>query len=248
VLYRHGTTPVHHLPAQVKVVALLVFVLAVVVLPPDAFWAYFLAGCLLVGVMIVAELPAGFVARRMLVEVPILIFALMLPFFGQGETTDVLGLTLSVEGLWGAWTILAKATLGVGASIVVSATTTIPDILRGLDRIRVPRVITAIAGFMVRYMDIVAGEFSRRRVAMAARGYQPRWLWQNGPLAQSAGSLFIRSFERGERVHQAMVARGFTGRMPVFGDRPATTREWWIGLSVPLVAVLLAALSVTLLR
>jgi cobalt/nickel transport system permease protein len=232
----------------VKVVALLVFVLAVVVLPPDAFWAYFLSGCLLVGVMIVAELPGGFVARRMLVEVPILIFALMLPFFGQGETTDVLGLTLSVEGLWGAWTILAKATLGVGASIVVSATTTIPDILRGLDRIRVPRVITAIAGFMVRYMDIVAGEFSRRRVAMAARGYEPRWLWQNGPLAQSAGSLFIRSFERGERVHQAMVARGFTGRMPVFGDRPATTREWWIGLSVPLVAVLLAALSVTVLR
>jgi cobalt/nickel transport system permease protein len=248
VLYRHGTTPVHLLPAQVKVVALLVFVLAVVVLPPDAFWAYFLAGCLLAGVMIVAELPAGFVARRMLVEVPILIFALLLPFFGQGETTDVLGLTLSVDGLWGAWTILAKATLGVGASIVVSASTTIPDILRGLDRIRVPRVITAIAGFMVRYLDIVAGEFSRRRVAMAARGYEPRWLWQNGPLAQSAGSLFIRSFERGERVHQAMVARGFTGRMPVFGDRPATTREWWIGLSVPVVTVLLAVLSVTALR
>ena len=247
MLYRHGTTPIHQLPPQVKVVALLVFVLAVVVIPPDAFWAYFLAGCLLVGVMIVSELPAGFVARRLLVEVPILIFALMLPFFGQGETTVVLGLTLSVEGLWGAWTILAKATLGLGASIIVSATTTIPDLLRGLDRIRVPRVITAIAGFMVRYLDIVAGEFSRRRVAMTARGYEPRWLWQNGPLAQSAGSLFIRSFERGERVHQAMVARGFTGRMPVFGDRPATTREWWIGLSVPLAAVLLALLSVTVL-
>ena len=248
MLYRHGTTPVHRLPAQVKVVALLVFVLAVVVIPPEAFWAYFLAGCLLVGVMILAELPTRFVAPRMIVEVPILIFALMLPFFGQGETTEVLGLTLSVEGLWGAWTILAKATLGVGASIIVSATTTIPDLLRGLDRMRVPRVLTAIAGFMVRYLDIVAGEFSRRRVAMAARGYEPRWLWQNGPLAQSAGSLFIRSFERGERVHQAMVARGFTGRMPVFGDRPATTGEWWIGLSVPLVAVVLAILSVTVMR
>lgn len=234
--------------AQVKIVALLLFVLSVVVMPREAFWAYALSGCLLVGVMILAELPAGFVARRMIVEVPILIFALLLPFFGQGETTEVLGLTVSVEGLWGAWTILAKATLGVAASIIVSATTTIPDMLRGLDRIRVPRVITAIAGFMVRYLDIVAGEFSRRRVAMAARGYEPRWLWQNGPLAQSAGSLFIRSFERGERVHQAMVARGFTGRMPVFGDRPATTREWWIGLSVPLVAVLLALLSVTVLR
>lgn len=197
--------------------------------------------------MILAELPASFVARRMVVEVPILVFALLLPFFGQGETTEVLGLTVSVEGLWGAWTIIAKATLGVGASVLVSATTTVPDIIRGLDRLRVPRVLTAIAGFMVRYLDIVIAEFSRRRVAMASRGYEPRWIWQGGPLAQSAGSLFIRSFERGERVHQAMVARGFTGRMPLFGSRPATTREWMTGLSVPMAAVLLAALSLTVL-
>jgi cobalt/nickel transport system permease protein len=229
-------------------VALLVFVIAVVVIPREAFWAHALAGCLLVGVMILAELPAEFVGRRMIVEVPILLFAFLLPFFGQGETTEVLGVTLSVEGLWGAWTIVAKATLGVGASIVVSATTPIPDMIRGLDRLRVPRVLTAIAGFMVRYLDIVAGEFSRRRVAMASRGYEPRWLWQNGALAQSAGSLFIRSFERGERVHQAMVARGFTGRMPVYGDRPATAREWRMGLSVPLAAVVLAVLSLTVLR
>ena len=226
---------------------MLVFVLAVVSIPRESFWAHALAGCLLIGVMILAELPAGFVARRMVVEVPILVFAVLLPFFGQGETTEVLGLTLSVEGLWGAWTILAKATLGVGASVVVSATSTVPDLIRGLDRIRVPRVLTAIAGFMVRYLDIVTGEFSRRRVAMAARGYEPRWIWQGGPLAQSAGSLFIRSFERGERVHQAMVARGFTGRMPVYGDRPATTRQWLTGLSVSFAAVLLAIISLTVL-
>lgn len=229
-------------------VGLLVFVLAVVAIPREAFWAHALAGCLLAGVMILAELPAGFVARRMTVEVPIVIFALLLPFFGQGPTTEVLGLILSVEGLWGAWTILAKATLGVGASVVVSATTTVPDLIRGLDRIGVPRVLTAIAGFMVRYLDIVAGEFSRRRVAIASRGYEPRWLWQSGPLARSAGSLFIRSFERGERVHQAMLARGYTGRMPVYGDRTASAREWWTGLSVPFAAVLLALLSITVLR
>jgi cobalt/nickel transport system permease protein len=157
----------------------------------------------------------------------------------------VLGLTLSIEGLWGAWTILAKATLGVGASIVVSATSTVPDLIRGMGRLRVPRVITAIAGFMVRYLDIVAGEFSRRRVAMASRGYEPRWLWQTGPLAQSAGSLFIRSFERGERVHQAMVARGFNGRIPAYGDEKVTARQWLTGLTVPGAAVVLALLAMT---
>jgi cobalt/nickel transport system permease protein len=231
----------------VKIVALLAFVLAAVAIPREAFWAHALAGSLLIGVILLAELPAGFVARRMTVEVPILIFALLLPFFGRGETTEVMGVDLSVEGLWGAWTILAKATLGVGASIVVSATSTVPDLIRALGRLHVPKVITAIAGFMVRYLDIVAGEFSRRRVAMASRGYEPRWLWQGGPLAQSAGSLFIRSFERGERVHQAMVARGFAGRLPVYGDEQATPRQWLVGMTVPAATVILALLSLTVL-
>lgn len=247
-MYRHGRTPVHRLPAQVEIVGLLLFVTSVVAIPREAFWAHALGASLLLGVMILAELPAGFVARRMIVEVPILVFALLLPFFGRGATTEILGLTVSIEGLWGAWTILAKATLGVGASIVVSATTTVPDMIRGLDQLRVPRVLTAIAGFMVRYLDIIAGEFSRRRVAMASRGYEPRWLWQNGPLAQSAGSLFIRSFERGERVHQAMVARGFTGRMPVYRSQPASSGQWLTGLSVPFAALMLAVLSLTVLR
>lgn len=231
-----------------KIIALLVFVPAAVAIPREAFWAHALAGSLLVGVMILAELPAGFVARRMVIEAPILVFALMLPFFGTGPTVDVLGFSLSIEGLWGAWVVVAKATLGVWASVIVSATSTVPDLIRGLDRIGVPRVLTAIAGFMVRYLDIVAGEFSRRRVAMASRGYEPRWLWQGGVLARSAGSLFIRSFERGERVHQSMVARGFTGRMPLYGVTPATTGQWLGGMSVPAVAVVLAFLSLTVLR
>ena len=231
-----------------KIVALLTFVLAAVAIPREAFWAHALAGSLLLGVILLAELPAGFVARRMVVEIPILVFAVLLPFFGRGETTEILGVDLSVEGLWGAWTILAKATLGVGASIVVSATSTVPDLIRALGRLHVPKVITAIAGFMVRYLDIVAGEFSRRRVAMASRGYEPRWLWQGGPLAQSAGSLFIRSFERGERVHQAMVARGFAGRIPVYGDEKATPRQWLVGMIVPGATVILALLAVTVLH
>jgi cobalt/nickel transport system permease protein len=231
----------------VKLVGLLLFVLAVLLIPPEAFWAYALAACLLAGVMILAELPAGFVLRRLVVEIPIILFAVLLPFFGQGETTEVLGLTLSVDGLWGAWTIIAKSTLGLGVSIVLASTTTIPDIIRAMDHLRVPRVITAIAGFMVRYLDIVAGEFSRRRVAMSARGYEPRWLWQTGPMAQSAGSLFVRAYERGERVHQAMVGRGFSGRMPAYGDRPATASEWVAGLSVPAGAFILALLSLTVI-
>jgi cobalt/nickel transport system permease protein len=82
-------------------------------------------------------------------------------------------------------------------------------------------VVTAIMGFTVRYLDVVAGEVSRSLVAMRSRGYRPRWLGGAGPLARSLGGLFVRSFERGERVYLAMASRGYVGRMPSTGIRVA---------------------------
>lgn len=215
---------------------MLAFVLGVVATPREAMWAFGIHAFLLLAVVVYAELPISFVLRRMTIEVPFVAFALFLPFLGGGPQTEVLGLGLSIEGLWGAWNILAKATLGVGASVTLIATTEIPDLLHGFDRLRVPKLFTAIAGFMIRYLDVIAGELQRTRTAMTARGHDPRWLWQAAPLATAAGSLFVRSYERGERVHQAMVARGYDGRMPMIDERRATAIEWLSAMAIPLTA------------
>lgn len=242
-LHMHGHSPVHALPSETKVAALLVFVLAVVATPARQVWAFGLFAVLVATVLVVAEIPAGFFLRRVTVEIPFVLFAVFLPFLGGGPRVDVLGLSLSQEGLWGAWTILAKGTLGVSASVILVATTEIPDVLRGLDRLRVPTLITGIAGFMVRYVDVILGELGRMRRAMLARGHDPRWFWQIGPLATGAGALFIRSYERGERVHQAMLSRGFDGTMPGLDDRRASSREWMAALAIPVTAWLIAILA-----
>jgi cobalt/nickel transport system permease protein len=227
---------VHRLAPEAKVAGLLLFVLGVVATPREAMWAFGIHAFLLLAVVTFAELPIGFVLRRMTIELPFIAFALFLPFLGGGPETELLGFSVSREGLWGAWNILAKATLGVGASVTLVATTEIPDILHGLDRLRVPKLFTAIAGFMVRYIDVIAGELQRTRIAMTARGHDPRWLWQVGPLATAAGALFVRSYERGERVHQAMVARGYDGRMPILDERRATGLEWLSAMAIPFTA------------
>jgi cobalt/nickel transport system permease protein len=64
------------------------------------------------------------------------------------------------------------------------------------------------------------------RVAMTARGYDPRWISQARPIASSAGALFVRSYERGERVHAAMLARGFTGEMPTPPLETVERSQW----------------------
>jgi cobalt/nickel transport system permease protein len=246
-LYVDGTSLVHALEAHVKVAAMFAFVLAVVATPRPAFWAFGIQAILLVWAAVAARIPAGFLVRRLLVLIPFVLFAFFLPFLGGGPRTVVVGVSLSVEGLWGAWTILAKATLGVTASIVMAATTEVSDILLGLDRLKVPRLITAIAGFMIRYLDVVLGEMHRMRVAMRSRGYDPRWIWQGRALATSAGALFIRSYERGERVYQAMVARGYQGHMPVLSVASTRSGSWFLGMAFPAVAwgAAIAALIVT---
>ena len=224
-LYRHAHSRLHLAPPHLKIAATLAVVFAVVATPREAVWAFALYGALFVGLAASAGLSARFVATRMVIEIPFVVVALLLPFFAGGDQVDVLGVSVSRSGLWSAWNIVAKATLGLLASVVLAGTTQIPELLRGLATLRVPAIIISITGFMVRYLDVVLGELRRMHVAMHARGYHPRWLGHVRPYATSVGSLFVRSYERGERVYLAMASRGYDGRMPTTATDRSTTAE-----------------------
>jgi cobalt/nickel transport system permease protein len=242
-------TPVHALAAHVKLVATGLFVLVVVATPREAMWALAGLAAMVLAVAAMARIPPSALVRRLALEVPFLAFAIALPFVARGERVDVLGLELSSDGLWAAWNIFAKATIGIAASTVLISTTPIADLLRGLDRLRVPRVVTAIAGFMVRYLDVVTGELRRMRIARVSRGHNPRWLWQARAVASTAGTLFVRSFERGERIHVAMISRGYSGAMPILvGADPTPSRaQWGAALAVP-AAALVVCLTAWVMR
>ncbi len=214
VLHRAGDSPVHRLPPQVKIVAVVVSVLCVVATPREAFWAFGAYLLAIAAVWFVARIPPSWFASRALIELPFVVLALVLPFTGHGPRTDFLGLSVSVEGSLAGWNILAKGTLGVLVSLTLAATTAPQDLLLGLQRLRMPSVLVTIATLMLRYAEVVVAEAKRMRVARISRGDDPRFLWQLGATARGVGSLFIRSYERGERVHLAMVSRGWTGRMP----------------------------------
>ncbi len=242
-LYRHGETALHQLRPQVKIAAAVLFVFAVVVTPREAIWAFLVYGGILVTLASLARLGTGFVATRMLIEVPFVIAALLIPFFAAGETVSIIGLELSRDGLWDTWNILAKATLGLLTSIVLAGTTDVPSMLRGFEALRFPRVLTAIMGFMIRYLDVVLGEFRRMRVAMQSRGHNPSWLGHAKPYATSAGLIFVRSYERGERVYLAMASRGYDGHMPIGSGDQASLRQWGAALTAPIAAWTVAALA-----
>lgn len=242
-LYVHGHTAIHRLPPETKVASALAFIVAVAITPREAIWAFGLYAMMLITVARIARVDGRFVAARLVTILPFVLFAFLVPFIGGGERVEIMGVAVSRSGVWAMWNIVAKATLGATSSILLAASTEVPEILRGMQRLRVPTLITAVATFMIRYLELTAEEFTRMRTAMVARGYNPRWLGDNRPLASSAGTLFIRSYERGERVHAAMLARGFTGEMPDLSGERASRGQWLAAASIPGIALFIAALA-----
>ncbi len=241
-LYLPGTSPVHRLPSEVKILAAFLGVVCVVATPREAFGVFGGYFLLLAAVWVIARIPPGWMACRALIEAPFVVLAVLLPFTGGDPYVQWLGLTLSEPGLLGAWNILVKGTLGVLTSLTLAATTPLRDLLLGLQRLHAPAMVVTIATLMLRYVDVIVGEARRMRLARISRGHDPRFLWQAGATARGVGSLFVRSYERGERVHLAMLSRGWAGAMPRLSDAVTTRRDWVAGLAPVAVA---AALAVT---
>lgn len=225
-LYRHGTSPLHRTAPQVKIVAAFGLVFAIALTPRTAIWAFVAYVAIVVALIGVARIPVSFIARRAIVLAPFVLVALIFPAFGSGDRVDVLGMSLSEQGLWDLWNVLVKAGLGFLVAVVLGATTEIADLLRGLDALHMPRIVTSIVGFAVRYVDIVGADFRRMRIALASRGYRGRSLSAWGVYARSIGSLFVGTYERGERVYLAMLSRAYHGAMPPADAEAVPSLHW----------------------
>lgn len=242
-LHRPGTSPVHRLPVEVKIVAAFVAVCAVVATPREAFWAFGLYLLVLLVVWRLAVIPLRWVLPRTLIELPFVVLAVLLPFTEAGDRVQVLGLSLSEPGLLAAWGIVVKGTLGVLASITLAATTDPRELPVGLQRLRVPSLVTTIVVLMLRYVDLLVDEGRRMRLARLSRGDDPRTVRQIGATARGVGGLFLRAYERGERVHLAMASRGFGGTLPELSAVATTRRSWVVGTVPAVLAVGVAAVA-----
>lgn len=202
--YSRGNTVVHRLDARLKLLLAVAFVTSVVTTPGN-WWPLFVLEASAVWVVyLFALLPWQYLAMRLLAMLP---FLLML--------AAAVPLSRGLEGGWDlAAVLLVRSLISLTIMITLVATTPFSRLLTALARLRVPQVLISILAFMYRYLFVLVDELDKMRRAKLARTFYPSLWWELRLTANFVGILFIRAFERAERVYAAMCARGWTGTMP----------------------------------
>jgi len=216
--YSDRDSSIHRLDPRAKLVTAMLFILAVALTSP-AMWPTFAVYFILMAALILlSRVPVLYVLKRSLVIMPfVLLIAVFIPFFKEGEVAGSYNIWLwevavTHDGLQVLWNILAKAWLSILSLILLTSTTRIAELLKGLEQLHLPRVMVMILSFMYRYIFVLTDEVMRMKQARDSRNFGGRRLWQLRTIGHMAGTLFIRSYERGERVYAAMLSRGFDGQ------------------------------------
>lgn len=211
-------SPVHALDARAKVVASLALVLGVVTTAPLKPLEFALFCALLAAVAVIARLPLRRILGRSLAVLPVAAtIALLAPLQESGGSWNAAGLAAawSGGGWLVAWGILSKAWLSAVCMLLLAATTRAADLLQGLRKLGVPAVFVMLLAFIARYVSVLADQLRALRIALVSRAPHLRGGRLLAALGSISGNLFVRSYERGERVYAAMLARGYTGTLPV---------------------------------
>lgn len=249
--YHPINSPVHRLDARVKLVVTLAFIFMLNVTPIRAWPAYGLYLAVIGATIALARVRLGAVLRRSLLALPfVLMAALSVPFIREGQpviTLPVLSwrLILTDVGLLRMATILARSWLSVLAVITLALTAHLTELVRAMRGVGVPLVLTSILLLMYRYLYVLVDEAMRLMRARDARTVEPApghkgpsLLWRARVTGDIIGTLFLRTYERSERIYQAMLARGFTGELRALTE-PSLSRHdlVWGSAGIALLAL-----------
>lgn len=255
--YIPRSSPVHRLDARVKLAVVALYTVVLTSLPLDVHASWPLAFWALILIAIwAARLPLGVMLRRSTIALPFALAALALVFTTPGQPLlstawGPFSLTATTEGLARFFSILLKSWLGLQAALILSATTPFTQLLCGLRSLGLPPLLVSMLGFMYRYLFVLVDEVSRMMAARDARSARPdgriggTLIWRAKVTGQMAGTLFLRSYERSERIYLAMRARGFDGEIRST-QQPRLQRHdaLFAGTSLLILAVVVLSYSV----
>lgn len=220
-------SPFYRVDPRAKIVGFLLFVVCVALMQSLAF----LVVAFLIAFMfaVASAIPAQHFVIRYLLAFPFIIFASLAAFF--------------TSGLEFAFSLFLRISTCVLALIILSTTTDFLDILKGLQWMKLPQIFLSLLLFMYRYVFLLRDELHRMSQARKARGFRggKHVLDRMGmrTISYTAGAILVRSNERGNRIYDAMLTRGYDGKVKTLNPLHFGVSAWFLVLFLSSISLLL---------
>jgi cobalt/nickel transport system permease protein len=246
--YHEKESFVHHLAPRVKVVVTVAFIVSNALLPDGAWTAFAAAWLFLLAANSASRLGIVYTLKRSLIALPFALIAITVLFSIPGEPLFsfrwfMSDLVITDMGLLRFATILIRSWLSVQMAILLVATTRFPDLVHALEHLHIPAILTTIIAFLYRYLFVLTDEVfrlmrARESRAAAASGQRAggSMIWRARIAGHMTGQLFLRSYERSDRIYNAMVARGYAGHLYTLNPHDMKPGDYYV--SALAVAVL----------
>jgi cobalt/nickel transport system permease protein len=237
-------SPWHCLTPQARILCVLLLLLATVLTPNGQWLTWCIYGAAILGMLLVSRVTLGVLCKRIVVEYAFVGVVLIGTLFREGG--DVVWqwgwLQITTTGLTVLGSVSFKALLSLLLLNMLTLTTPVPMLLHGLAVLKIPPLLIAILASMYRYVGLLIEEFSAMRRAAVSRNLMGGSHWQRLVIGNMIGSLFIRTYERGDRIHQAMLSRGYQG-IPTTIETSKTGRYDTAALTLTLCLALIGQMT-----
>lgn len=238
-------SPLHRMDPRAKAISVLFFIVVTVVMqnPLSLAMAIIFWGAAL----LVSRIPLGFVFRRIMWIIPFAgVLIIFFPFTTPGEVIwsggfGFIKLEATRQGIDKAVMLFLRVLASMLPLITLISTTKFNDLMKALSDLKVPLVILNMVEFTIRYLYVTVDEQKRMRRARKSRAFEAAGSMLHGhtikTLAQMVGLMFIRAYERGDRVYIAMLSRGFSGKILTLSDYTISFKDYLGAAFITVIAI-----------
>jgi cobalt/nickel transport system permease protein len=237
-------TSIHRVDPRAKLLATLVYIVTVV-----SFNKYEITGLIpfmIFPIVLVAvgNLPPVYLIKKLILAAPFAFFiGIFNPLFDRQILMHI-G-PLNISGGWVSFaSILLRFVLTVSAALVLVASTGFNGVCMALEKTGIPRSLAVQLLFLYRYIFVLVEEASRIARARSLRAFGARGMGIR-VFGSMSGQMLLRTIDRGERIHQAMLCRGFDGEIRILRPMKFGWGDVWFFMGWSVVFVLMRLYNVS---
>ncbi|MBI5822682.1 MAG: cobalt ECF transporter T component CbiQ [Chloroflexi bacterium] len=238
--YHEKASFLHRLDPRVKALVTVIYIVSNALLPDGAWLAFVGAWIFLIAANLLSQLGTGYTFKRSIIALPFALIAITVLFSMPGKPLSSFfflawNFTITDMGLLRFVSILIRSWLSVQMAILLVAVTRFPDLIHALEHLRVPAILTTIIAFLYRYLFVLTDEVFRllraresRSAAEAGNRSGGGVLWRAKVAGNMAGQLFLRSYERSDRIYNAMLSRGYSGHLYTLNPHEMKPGDYYV--------------------